>query len=88
MEQLARRAIYTYNAYVKLCLCLTNNEWSFYMSEVLSPELFEQDLSETQFAEVIGDLSISSVMSPEGNSPEGYGDGPPQLGYDRSLKLL
>lgn len=58
------------------------------MSEVLNPELFEQEgLDETQFAEALGDLSVSAVILPEGSSPEGYKDDPPQLGYDRSLRL-
>lgn len=51
----------------------------FHMSEVLSPELFEQEgLSDEQFAEVLGDLSVSNVMAPKGDREQGYADDQPQ----------
>lgn len=51
----------------------------------MKPELLVADegLSEVEFVEVLGDLSISSIMTPQGNHPEGYKDDPPQLGYQR-----
>ena len=51
------------------------------MSEVLNPELFVEDVRKGQFAEVIGDLSVSSFIEPQGNSENGYRDDQPQGGY-------
>lgn len=55
------------------------------MAETMKPELLVADegLSEVEFVEVLGDLSISSIMTPQGNHPEGYKDDPPQLGCQR-----
>lgn len=55
------------------------------MAEILKPELLVADevLNEAEFIETLGDLSLSSVMIPQGNHPEGYKDDPPQLGHQR-----
>jgi hypothetical protein len=51
------------------------------MAETLRPELFEED--DIQTILTLGDLSVSSEITPEGNTPDGAYDGPPQEGYER-----